>query len=60
MTQEVLKQALEALESMKATLAEHDEPTTFLEDQAIAALRADPRVLEEVRQKSIKHEDALL
>ena len=39
MTQEVLKQALEALESMKATLAEHDEPTTFFEDQAIAALR---------------------
>ena len=39
MTQEVLKQALEALKSMKATLAEHDEPTTFLEDQAIAAIK---------------------
>jgi hypothetical protein len=36
---EVLKQALEALKSMKATLAEHDEPTTFLEDQAIAAIK---------------------
>jgi hypothetical protein len=36
---QALELALEALKSMKATLAEHDEPTTFLEDQAIAALR---------------------
>ena len=36
---EVLKQALEALESMKETLAEHDEPTTFNEDEAITSLR---------------------
>jgi hypothetical protein len=30
--------ALEALKSMKETLAEHDEPTTFNEDEAIKAL----------------------
>jgi chaperonin GroEL (HSP60 family) len=36
---EVLKQALEALESMKETLAEHDEQTTFNEDEAIKSLR---------------------
>ena len=35
----VLKLALEALESMKETLAEHDEPTTFNEDQAITAIK---------------------
>ena len=34
-----LKLALEALESMKETLAEHDEPTTFNEDQAIIAIK---------------------
>jgi hypothetical protein len=36
---EVLKQWLKALESMKETLAEHDEPTTFNEDEAITSLR---------------------
>ena len=36
---EALKLALEALESMKETLAEHDEPTTFNEDQAIIAIK---------------------
>ena len=39
MTKEALKLALEALESMKETLAEHDEPTTFNEDQAITAIQ---------------------
>jgi hypothetical protein len=37
---EVLKLALEALKSMKKTLAEHDEPTTFNEDEAIASVEA--------------------
>jgi hypothetical protein len=36
---ELLKQWLKALESMKETLAEHDEPTTFNEDEAITSLR---------------------
>ena len=36
---EALKLALETLESMKETLAEHDEPTTFNEDQAITAIK---------------------
>ena len=39
MEREALKLALEALESMKETLAEHDEPTTFNEDQAITAIK---------------------
>ena len=39
MEREALKLALEALESMKETLAEHDEPTTFNEDQAIIAIK---------------------
>ena len=38
MSIEAMKQALEALKSMKETLAEHDEPTTFNEDEAIKAL----------------------
>jgi len=37
---EALKLALEALKSMKETLAEHDEPTTFNEDEAIASIEA--------------------
>jgi len=36
----LLEQALDALKSMKETLAEHDEPTTFNEDEAITAIRA--------------------
>jgi hypothetical protein len=36
--QEAMKLALEALKSMKKTLAEHEEPTTFNEDEAIKAL----------------------
>jgi hypothetical protein len=36
---EKMKQWLKALESMKETLAEHDEPTTFNEDEAITSLR---------------------
>lgn len=36
---EALKLALEALESMKETLADHDEPTTFNEDKAITAIK---------------------
>ena len=39
MEREALRLALEALESMKETLAEHDEPTTFNEDQAITAIQ---------------------
>lgn len=38
MSKEAMKLALEALYSMKETLAEHDEPTTFNEDEAIKAL----------------------
>jgi hypothetical protein len=38
MSIEAMKQGLEALKSMKETLAEHDEPTTFNEDEAIKAL----------------------
>lgn len=34
-----MRKALEALLSMKEALAEHDEPTTFNEDEAITALR---------------------
>jgi len=36
---EALKLALEALESMKKTLAEYAEPPTFNEDQAIIAVQ---------------------
>ena len=39
MEREALKLVLEALESMKETLSEHDEPTTFNEDQAIASIK---------------------
>jgi hypothetical protein len=38
MSKEAMKLALKALYSMKETLAEHDEPTTFNEDEAIEAL----------------------
>jgi hypothetical protein len=39
MTKEAMTLALEALYSMKETLAEHDEQTTFNEDEAIKALK---------------------
>jgi hypothetical protein len=40
MEREALKLALDALNSMKETLAEHEEPTTFNEDEAITAIKA--------------------
>jgi hypothetical protein len=53
---EVLKQALEALKSMKGTLAEHDEPTTFNEDEAIKALEeALAKQSAECVEQSAKH-----
>ena len=36
---EAMKLALDALNSMKETLAEHEEPTTFNEDEAITAIK---------------------
>ena len=56
---EALDLALEALESMKETLAEHDEPTTFNEDQAIAAIkqaRALDKKAENARELGLDYE----
>ena len=39
MSKEVMQKALDALESMAKTLAEHEEQTTFNEDEAMNALR---------------------
>ena len=67
MSKEAMTLALEALYSMKETLAEHDEPTTFNEDEAIKALeealakqeqRSDSEQLgEPVADVLIDHED---
>ena len=55
---EVLKQALEALKSMKETLAEHDEPTTFNEDEAITSLRQAIAELESQEPVAVVDGDA--
>jgi hypothetical protein len=50
---EALKLALKALESMKKTLAEYAEPTTFNEDQAIIAVQ---EALAQPEQKSVQRD----
>jgi hypothetical protein len=55
---EAMAMALDALNSMKETLAEHEEPTTFNEDEAITALKE--RLAQEKALQALHNENERL